>query len=520
MVKRELPGKGAGRSPGDTGAGPPFRPPAPGFRAAAHRGLPARAPASILFATRPPVALLESMGLFDQLTGNSESPAAGNGGAPPAAQGAETSAKSVGPRLAAARERLDARDLKGALAIYEEVLAGAGDRADVLVAISGDLGSTGNIPQIIELVAPRYDAQRHGSAIGLNLLQAYLAVRDADAAQHVLDILFDLNRPELEDRLHGFSNAIAELISKGRVQGIPQADPQAAQGGAGAPPSVGLALVTLSRPVWAYGLEAFEEILPKKEGKMRRVAFGQLALPGAYADVDAAMRQPEDELGRLSRAIPLWLAETFYFSPHYSSIAALGSFHGTDGVRRPAIFPADWSVENLRQLADTTSYGLDYIFTGSLRREAGETVLVLRVWEVKKHRERKQISTRWTAATADAELAKVHEYVRTFMEWAPYPEGAGIPFSPPSSPTAWLDAQAALLGLFLADKNLLPADQLPDFAPVLDAFAPHAFSPPASSLAWISLRSRATALQLAPGTTDVLLSRHPAVARARSLIDA
>ena len=54
--------------------------------------------------------------------------------------------------------------------------------------------STGNIPQIIELVAPRYDAKRHGPATGINLVQAYLAVRDADAAQHVLDILFALKR--------------------------------------------------------------------------------------------------------------------------------------------------------------------------------------------------------------------------------------------------------------------------------------------------------------------------------------
>ncbi len=457
------------------------------------------------------------MGFFDKFTGKPASPAPGNGEASQPAPGGDPPALSVGPRLAAARDRLDERDLKGAMAIYEEVLASAGDRADVLVAISGDLGSTGNIPQIIDLIAPRYDAQRHGPAIGINLLQAYLAVRDADAAQHVLDILFALNRPELEDRLHGFSNAIAELISAGAVQGIPQADPEAAP----VPlPSVGLALVTLSKPIWAYGLEAFEDILPKKEGRMRRVAFGQLALPGAYADIDAAMSRPDDELGRLSRALPLWLAETFYFSPHYSSIAALGSFHGTDGVRRPAIFATEWSVENLRQLADTTSYGLDYIFTGSLRREAEETVLVLRVWDVKKHRERKQMAARWTAATADAELTKVHEYVRAFMEWAPYPEGSGIPFSAPSSPTAWLDAQAALLGLFLAEKDLIPVSQLPDFPPILDAFAPHAFSPPASSLAWISLRSRVTSLRLAPQTSEVLLSRHPAVVRARTLLDA
>jgi len=164
----------------------------------------------------------------------------------------------VAPRLAAARERLDAGDLPGALAIYDEVLAVGGDRADVLVTISGDLGSTGNIRPIIDLVAPRYDAGRHGPATGLNLVQAFLAVGDADAAQHVLDILFALNRPELEDRLHGFSNAIAELMSQGAVAGIPgAAAPEPA------PEEKGVALVTISRPIWAYGLESYGEILPR-----------------------------------------------------------------------------------------------------------------------------------------------------------------------------------------------------------------------------------------------------------------
>src|SRR5271155_2914699 len=166
-------------------------------------------------------------------------------------------------RLHAAREKLDAKDLPGAMAIYEEVLAVGGDRADVLVTISGDLGSTGNIPQIIELIAPRYDALRHGPATGINLVQAYLAVRDADAAQHVLDILFSLNRPELQDRLFGFSNAVAELIQNGVVKGIPQFNSQSDENAANA---VGVALVTISRPIWSYGLESIDGVLPKKEG--------------------------------------------------------------------------------------------------------------------------------------------------------------------------------------------------------------------------------------------------------------
>ena len=461
------------------------------------------------------------MGFFDRLAGKpaASDPANGRPATPPGPL--DASVTGVAPRLIAARERLDAKDLKGALAIYEEVLAVAGDRADVLVTISGDLGATGHIPQIIDLVAPRYDALRHGPATGINLVQAFLAVRDADAAQHVLDILFSLNRPELQDRLLGFSNAVAELITHGDVQGMPAFKPQPGDPAAIDPAApVGVALITISRPIWSYGLESVADLLPKKEGKLRRVAFAQLSLPGAYPDPEAASRLPEDELGRLSRAIPLWFAETFYFSPLYASVAALSCVHEPGAPTRPAIFPTDWTVDNLKKLVASASEGLDYIFEGSLKRDGAEMVLILRVWEVKKLRERKQVTVRWTAATADAELKKLHEYIRAFMEWAPYPEGSSLPYTPPGSPTAWLDALGALLGLFLVEKNLQAKEQLAPLARVFDVLAPHAFSPPASSLAWVALRLKASALGIAPNLSEVLLSRHATVVQARALIGA
>jgi len=239
------------------------------------------------------------MGFFDRSPGRKPPPPAPT---EPTAAGAT----AVMPQLITAREKLEAKDLSGALALYEEALALAGDRADVLVTISGDLGVNGHVREIIELVAPRYDAERHGPATGLNVLQAYLAVRNAEAAQHVLDILFALQRPELEERLHGFSNAIAELIHAD----LPPLD------ATGAPPAAEAArinLVSISKPIWFYGLEALTaQILPPKEGKFRRVAFTQLALPGV-TDLAERAQRPEDELGRLSRAVPLWLAETFYF---------------------------------------------------------------------------------------------------------------------------------------------------------------------------------------------------------------
>jgi hypothetical protein len=479
------------------------------------------------FASRTGATFLARMGFFDRLSGKKPAPHPVPPAVAPAAPAAPTTpaptASAPGPaapvagvksRLAAARERLEARDLPGAMAVYEEILGGSsGDRADVLVAISGDLGSTGHVAEIIELIAPRYDADRHGPATGLNLIQAYLAVRNADAAQHVLDILFALNRPELEDRLHGFSNAIAEILAAPDQVGG-GGGPAGAPGAPGAPK---IGLVTISKPIWFYGLEPLAaQLLPPKEGRLRRIAFAQLALPGRTLD-DAAQRQPEDELGRLSRGLPLWLAETFYFSALYHPVAAV-AFRTPDGggENHAVTFTAEWTTENLRQLVETGGEGLDFIFTGALRASAGDYELTLRVWEVKTFRERKTFTARWTPATADAALAKVHGEVRAYMEWSP--SSAAYAYTVPAQPRAWIDTLGAALGLFLVEKAILPAAQLPPVEADLAEAGRRAAAGEAASLAFLSLRARAAKLGLATATADAPLARSPLVLQAQKTL--
>lgn len=451
------------------------------------------------------------MGFFDRLSGKKTPPsttAVPTEPAPAAASVERQAAANVVTRVAAAREKLDAKDLPAALAIYEELLAVAGDRADVLVAISGDLGARGHVGEIIELVAPRYDAERHGPATGLNLLQAYLVTRNADAAQHVLDILFALNRSELDARLHGFSNAIAELIHERHAPLDPGAVGQVA-----AVAKVGL--ITISKPIWFYGLEPLAaQILPPKEGRLRRIAFAQLAVPGAYENIGEAMEKPEDELGALSRALPAWLAETFYFSPAYAPVAAVAIMNRPGRSTVPMIFGTEWTEENLRQLVDTTDGGLDYIFTGAVRAVEGGHEVMLRVWEVKKFRERKTFSAKWTAATADAELAKLHEQVRAFMECTP--GGGGLAYAAPTHPRAWLDTLAVSLRTFLIEKNVLPAEQLGVSADALAALGQHAASGEVASLAWLTLRARVAKHGVAAPAAPALFES-PIVAQASSL---
>jgi hypothetical protein len=388
------------------------------------------------------------MGFFDRFSSKKTATSPAPATAAATESGKSASALVAGgvlPQLAAARAKLDAKDLAGAVTIYESVLAEAADRTDVLVTISGDLGVNGHVREIIELVAPRYDAQKHGPAAGLNLLQAYLAVRDAEAAQHILDVLFTIDRPELHDRLLGFSNAIAELIQADANAVFVQ--PEAAK----------LSMVSISKPIWFYRLEeTAAQLLPAKEGRLRRVAFAQLAVPG-MADVMQASTRPEDEQGRLSRAIPLWLAETFFFSAGYGAVTAVA----LQGKLHYALLPVEWSAENVRQLSETSDGGLDYVVTGSLRNTSGDYELGLRLWEVKKFRELKSFTARWTPATADEALRQLHDQLRAYMEWTPLPAGQGLAYAPPVAPLAGLHALGAALTLFLGEKQMLPAAQLP-----------------------------------------------------------
>ncbi|HTX66601.1 MAG TPA: hypothetical protein VMD31_12585 [Opitutaceae bacterium] len=471
------------------------------------------------------------MGLFDRFLPKSPAPRPPAAAAPapaPAAEEVPAAPEPIPPmpeapapaptgvavlsRLKQAREELERKNPAAAMAIYEEVLAAAGDRPDVLMTISGDLGVTGHTREMIELVAPRYDAERHGPATGFNLLQAYLAVREPQAAQHVLDLLFALNRPELQDRLFGFSNVIADMMlmeAEGTIAPIVPAAVVAAD------PNVNkIDLVTISKPVWFYGLERLAGLLPLKEGRLRRVAFGQLALP-AVKDVEAAMQQPEDELARLSRGIPLWLAETFLFSPHYSTVAVAA----TAQHDRYAVFNAEWAPEHLRQLVDTTEGGLDYVFIGSLDQKHADYELTLRLWEVKKFRERKVFTVRWTPVTADPTLAEFGAQIRAFMEFAPYPAGQGLAYAAPAALRDYAEALGGALSLFLTEKQVLPAARGVLPAEVVAAADRAAAQTEPAALLALGLRARAARLGLTAPPPPAALAAGPAVADARRELD-
>lgn len=427
------------------------------------------------------------MGFFDRLLGKSTPrpaatrPANGSAAPEPALEAPSTPEPAapapelgpVAPRLQEAFEQLELRNIDGAREIYEEILASsAGERPDVLVRISADLGSTGHVEAIPQLIAPLYDAERHGPATGINLLQAYLALRNPEAAQHVLDLLFDLKKPELEDRLWGFSNAIGEMMESGR-----HGDHSGA--------STSVNLVTISKPIWAYGIEDLPDLLPDKSPKAKTVAFAQLTLPD-HDETKSLSEAPEESVGRLTRGIPLWLADSLYFSPQYVSLAVIGMV----GQEHYMLFPAVWTTDNIRQLIDTSGSGIDYVVTGELREIEGDFHLILRLWEIKGFRERKTFEVRWTPGTADKVLADLQQHIRLYFECQ---EGPGLPFEPSPQPVAWIDTLAASLSTFLVNKSVLPREQLAE----LPAKLVDPTTTTAAALARLTLANRCTKTDLA-----------------------
>jgi len=462
------------------------------------------------------------MGFFDLFKGRSSDPKSAkpskpesapkeNKGGTPALPAFDDSPMLDIPELMAkARAHLEERDLGAAIEVYEKILNYEGHRPQVLLDVSADLGQHGHVQQIIEMVSPRYDAPRHGAPIGLNILQAYLAAGDVSGAKHLLGLLRDLKQADLEERLGGLEQAINELAGQ-------QGRGEAMRGGAEKNEDAQAAkvnMVTISKPIWFYGLESLSEaLLPPKKPTAAKVIFAQLALPGLPNMVEL-LQQPEEELGRLSRAIPLWLSETLFYSPAYSPLLALGLLEVPNHPNNYAIFPAEWTIENVRQMLENNKEEIDFVVTGALRRKNDDFELSLRLWEVKKFRERKQFIARWTPATRDAELAKLGETVRLFMEYAPYPAGQGVSYPIQDSPAPWIDTLGASLSLFLGEKGLLTEPMLISTTHDLACAAAQAAQSELASLAWITMRNRALKQGLVVEAPTPALFESPLVRKA------
>lgn len=199
-----------------------------------------------------------------------------------------------------ARHALQTRRLDEALGFYKECLARAAKPppADLLMQMSGDLGNAGHLPEILQLVEPHFDVNAHGLQVGNNLIKAHLDLGQIDAARRILDRLYALNRVDWKQNLSFWDTEISKA-------GIATSAPVEQS-------ALKMAMLTIEGPIWLKPSSPAAELFPAKPVDAPSIGF-----LGATAEIatnsQRVERQMADAPGRLSRALPLFLAEQAEF---------------------------------------------------------------------------------------------------------------------------------------------------------------------------------------------------------------
>ncbi len=196
-----------------------------------------------------------------------------------------------------ARYALERGDLAEATRLYEDALALPKPvPADLLMQLSGDLGSRGHAELLLRLTQPRFDLNAHGLTVGNNLLRAYVELGMFAEARKLLEQLYSLQRPDWREHLVHWEQRLD--------------DAQNRYGEVTAP--LEMVVMKLDQPVWARGVLGFDTVLPSKTKSSPRIHFVCGSAETNEHSGAKVVSQPTNDLGRISRALPMFLAEELY----------------------------------------------------------------------------------------------------------------------------------------------------------------------------------------------------------------
>ena len=201
------------------------------------------------------------------------------------------------PQVWLARTALEHNDTPQALSLYGQALERVGPPAPVVLlqSMSGDLGKTGHLSEALALTRPAYDAKIHGLAVGNNLIKAALDLDEIGSARSLVEELYQQNRPDWADTLHFWE---MEIRRKELVKGKPLSEPR-------------LTALSIEGPVWSPSNAPSRALFELPTPRRARVVFLGSSVTTQQTQESFAGRLP-DAPGRLSRALPLFLAESTF----------------------------------------------------------------------------------------------------------------------------------------------------------------------------------------------------------------
>lgn len=260
-----------------------------------------------------------------------------------------------------ARWLLTRGDAVRAAAIYRDVLGRDEVQGDALVMASADLVQQKESALVAELVAPRFRPGRHHPHVGLALLHHHLRQQDHVAGAALLHQMYVHYGHLIAAELQPFTAEFDRL----RLAKLPPPPPPKAE------PRV--SLYRFDRPIWYAGLEDPAWLVPAKGADARHVLLFPLALGGG----DPLPAGREDDIGRLTRALPLWFAEQLWIASPQRGTAALPlTEHGSW-----ALMGQPWPEDRLGQQVPAAERATTLLVTGQLRFEGDRRRIDLWVYD-------------------------------------------------------------------------------------------------------------------------------------------
>ncbi len=210
-----------------------------------------------------------------------------------------------------ARTELEGGRLDAAKALYEEALNRAARPvpADFLMQMSGDLGGRGYLRELLELTAPHFVAEMHGLPVGNNLIKASVDTGNLDAAAAIVGVLTPFNRPDWRNPLAFWEQEIAKRRGGAPTDALNPAPSLAA---AEQSQQIQIGMLRVDGPVWLPPGSPARAIFGAKPATAASVTFlgGTAEAPeGSSGEPTPEQRETADHLGRLTRSLPLFLAE-------------------------------------------------------------------------------------------------------------------------------------------------------------------------------------------------------------------
>ena len=263
-----------------------------------------------------------------------------------------------------ARAALKSQDLEPALVYYRESLSRSGKDipTDLLMQISGDLGNYGHLPELLEITEPHFVPEHHGLQVGNNLIKAHIALGHLDRARQILDQLHSLKRPDWKETLGYWDTEIAK--ARIATSNVHLNEP------------LSMVMLTIEGPVWLKPSSPAAKLFSPaaQDGPLISFLGSSATMASPAKEIE---QQMSDAPGRMSRALPLFLAEQVRFACH-ANVQTLIPWiaEGTGGF---VLCGVAWSNDDALEYVRRSEAKSDYIVVTHLNTQSNLWSLDVRV---------------------------------------------------------------------------------------------------------------------------------------------